>query len=150
MPNTPCLIGEGAVAIYSVGMNTKEKKVINNIFASVAEVHLVESDNAIDIVTIGIASGSGHIFEIARILIEKLTAMGLNAKIADPIVKQMLKGSAMLMQQSPDSPEILRNKVTSKGGTTEAALKVFAEKKLEAIFSQALEEAYKRAKALNQ
>lgn len=148
MPNTPCLIGEGAAAIYCVGMNAKEKTIVKNIFTAVAEVHCVNSDDAIDIVTIGIASGSGYLFEIARIMIKKLTALGLDAKIADPMVKQMLKGSSLLMQQSPNSPETLRNQVTSKGGTTEAALKVFSEKKLEEIFGQALKTAYKRAKEL--
>ena len=53
------------------------------------------------------------------------------------------------MQQSSDSPEVLREKVTSKGGTTEAALKVFSEKKLEEIFGLALDAAYKRAKELS-
>lgn len=149
MPNTPCLIGEGAAAIYFVNVSTAEQKIVKEIFSSIAQVHFVASDDAVDIVTIGIASGSGYLFEIARIFIEKLTAMGLNPKTADAMVKQMLKGSAALLQQATDSPEELRNKVTSKGGTTEAALKVFSEKNLKEIFNKALEAAYQRAKELS-
>lgn len=148
MPNTPCLIGEGAAAIYFAGMSPAEQKTVRNLLAPIAQVHVVDSDNAIDLVTIGIASGSGYIFEIARILIDKLTAMGLNKETADAMVKQMLKGSATLMQQSSETPEQLRTKVTSKGGTTEAALKVFQKKGLQEIFGQALEAAYQRAKKL--
>lgn len=149
MPNTPCLVGEGAAAIYFVSMSQSEKEVVKKIFAPIAQVHCVGSDDEVDLVTVGIASGSGYIFEIARILIEKLSAMGLDAKTADAMVKQMLKGSAALMQQSPMSAEELRNQVTSKGGTTEAALKIFSEKKLEEIFSEALDAAYRRAKELS-
>lgn len=145
MPNTPCLIGEGAAAIYFVGMSDAEKKVVQSLFAPIAQVHFVGSDDEVDIVTIGIASGSGYLFEIARILIEKLTAMGLKRETADAMVKQMLKGSAALMQQSSETPEELRNKVTSKGGTTEAALQTLQKKSLQKILEEALEAAYGRA-----
>ncbi|MBI4223466.1 MAG: pyrroline-5-carboxylate reductase [Deltaproteobacteria bacterium] len=148
MPNTPCLIGEGAAAVYFVGMSDAEQKMVQSLFAPIAQVHFVDSDDAVDIVTIGIASGSGYLFEIARILIKKLTAMGLKRETADAMVKEMLKGSAALMQKSTRSPEALRNQVTSKGGTTEAALKVFQQKGLQKILEEALDAAYQRAKKL--
>ncbi|MDO8493855.1 MAG: pyrroline-5-carboxylate reductase [Deltaproteobacteria bacterium] len=149
MPNTPALINEGAIAVRFFNMNAGEKKKVLQILKAVGEVHVVASDREIDLVTAGTGSGPAYIFEIARILIDQLSKMGLKRVVAEPLVKQMIKGSAALMRQSKDSPEALRNKVTSKGGTTEAALKVFKKEKLEKIFQKALTAAFKRGQALS-
>lgn len=148
MPNTPALVNEGAIGIYFSNMTVGEKKIVQKIFAAVGEVQIVRSDKEIDLITIGTGSGPAYIFEIARILINQLVRMGLSRTTAEPMVQQMIKGSAFLMQKSSNSPEELRNQVTSKGGTTEAALKTLKKNHLEKILQKALNSAYQRAKIL--
>lgn len=149
MPNTPALIGCGTCAIYFSGMNGREKSVVRRIFEAVAKVHIVSSDDKIDAATAMIGSGPAYVFEIARIFAEKFATMGFPKKEAEAIVKQVIHGSATLMLKSPDSPELLRDKVTSKKGTTWAALKVFKKRRLAQTLAEALQAAYKRAKALS-
>lgn len=149
MPNTPCLIGEGACAIYFTNMNAEEQKTVKQIFEAVADVHFVNSDDEIDMATAVIGSGPAYYFEITRIIADKLAALGMEPKKAEAMSKQVAKGAALLMLNSEDSPETLRNKVTSKGGTTHAALESFKEKNLEDTISKGVEAAYRRAKELS-
>lgn len=149
MPNTPCLIGCGAAAIYFSGMNAAEKKVVRGIFSAVAKVFEVHSDDKIDAATAMIGSGPAYIFEIARIFAKKFGSRGFPKKTAEQIVKEVFKGASLLMDQSSTSIEELRNKVTSKKGTTAAALKVFQKHHLHQTLEAALNAAYKRAKQLS-
>lgn len=149
MPNTPCLIGCGTCAVYFSGMTAAEQKIVREIFSAVAAVYAVNSDDKIDAATTMIGSGPAYVFEIARIFSEKFSQMGFAKKTAEQIVKDVIKGSALLMNQSRDSPEILRNKVTSKKGTTAAALNILQKSGLEIILGRALQAAYQRAKTLS-
>lgn len=149
MPNTPCLISEGACAIYSVNMNEEEKETVKNIFEAVAEVFFVNSDDEIDMATAVIGSGPAYYFEITRIIAAKLAALGTDPEKAEAITKQVAKGAALLMQQSKDSPETLRNNVTSKKGTTDAALETFKARNLQEVIDAAIDAAYQRAKELS-
>lgn len=148
MPNTPCLIGCGTCAVYFSGMTAAEQKIVREIFSAVASVYAVNSDDKIDAATAMIGSGPAYVFEIARIFSEKFSQMGFAKKTAKQIVKQVIKGSALLMNQSQDSPEKLRNQVTSKKGTTAAALQILQKSGLEKILGRALHAAYARAKTL--
>lgn len=149
MPNTPCLIGEGTCAIFFTALSDKEKTIVENIFSAVAQVFLVDSDDAIDASTAVIGSGPAYIFEIARILAKKYAALGIEPAAAEKIVQQVIRGSAHLMQQSADTPETLREQVTSKGGTTFAALEIFRSRGFEEILDAAVDAAYQRAKQLS-
>src|SRR3989338_1560522 len=114
MPNTPCLIGEGACAIFFTAMGPAEQRIVKEIFSAVALVFEVGSDDAIDASTAVIGSGPAYFFEIARIIAGKYATLGIDPAAAQTIVQQVVRGSALLMQQSTDSPETLRDKVTSK------------------------------------
>lgn len=149
MPNTPCLISEGACAIYLVNMNKEEKETVQNIFEAVAEVFFVNSDDEIDMATAVIGSGPSYYFEITRIIAAKLASLGMDPKKAEAMTKQVAKGAALLMSQSKNSPETLRNNVTSKKGTTEAALETFKARNLQEVIEAAIEAAYQRAKELS-
>ncbi|MBI4367692.1 MAG: pyrroline-5-carboxylate reductase [Deltaproteobacteria bacterium] len=148
MPNTPCAIGEGATAIYCLGMDAAERAIVRAIFAAVGAVFEVDSDDAIDLATAIVGSGPAYFFEIARILAHKLAAMGLPADIAAGMAAHVIKGAGALLVQSADSAETLREKVTSKKGTTAAALDCLRANHLERILGEALDAAYRRAKEL--
>lgn len=150
MPNTPCLVREGVAAIYfSETLNREEKESVEQIFRPIAQVFDFTSDKEIDIATALTGSGPAYFFEIARILSGKATALGLNTTDAEAMTKQLLRGSATLMLQSKDSLETLRDNVTSKGGTTQAALETFQKLELEKTLRAGLEAAFRRAEELS-
>jgi len=151
MPNTPCLIGEGVSGIYFTSNISKEKKnVVKEIFSAVSKVFFFKNETEIDTVTAATGAGPAYIFEFAIQMIQKTIAMGIDPKTAEAMIQQLFVGASLLMANSPDSPETLRNKVTSKGGTTEAALKKLKEYQIDKAISEALEAAFQRAKELSQ
>lgn len=151
MPNTPALVGEGVHAIYFSEETEDEKKAyIHKVFASIGEVFVFDEEEKIDVITGFSGSGPAYIFEIARIMTEKLSAMGVEEKMARQMIKSTLFGSAKLLKESDEDAETLRNNVTSKNGVTYEALEVFKKNNLEEIFGHALDAAFKRSKELAQ
>lgn len=149
MPNTPCLIGEGCAALYFSGMTRVERRIVKKIFSPVAKLHVVTSDDKIDAATTIIGSGPAYIFEIARLLAEKFATLGFPKYKAQAIVKDVFKGSSILMAQSRESLEELQERVISWRGTTWAALQLMKKRHLSKTISAALTAAYKRAKQLS-
>ncbi len=150
MPNTPALIGEGVNAIYfSPEVDLKMVELIEQLFHTTSEIFVFPEEKSIDIITGFSGSGPAYIFEIARIMIEKLVSMGITSRSANSMIKQTIYGASKLMLESYESPESLRNMVTSKKGVTSEALEVFKQNNLEQIFSNALNAAYQRAQELS-
>ncbi|MGB1694741.1 MAG: pyrroline-5-carboxylate reductase family protein, partial [bacterium] len=87
------------------------------------------------------------LFYLAEQMIEAAKNLGFQAEQAETLVKQTLKGASLLLQEQESAAE-LRRRVTSPGGTTEAALKRFAEGKVEVHLKDGLEQAYLRAREL--
>lgn len=149
MPNTPSLVGEGVNALYFTDdVNKKMKNEVINLFDSFSNVFVFEKEDEIDLITGFSGSGPAYIFEFARIMIEKMTSYGIDPNSASKMIKHTFLGASKLMVESDDSPEALRNKVTSKEGVTYEALKVFEDNNINKIFSDALDAAYKRSKEL--
>jgi len=149
MPNTPCLVGAGACALFFSEMNGSEKEIVQSLFSSIAKVYFVDSDDAVDMATATIGSGPAYFFEITRIMAAKMKEWGFDSKTAESIAKQVIHGASALMLKSEETIETLRNNVTSKKGTTEAGLESFKKNNLENTVNEALEKAYKRAKELS-
>jgi pyrroline-5-carboxylate reductase len=153
MPNTPALIGEGASALFA---NTRARPMMNKamrIFASVGKTVIVDNEDLIDAVTAVSGSGPAYFFALMEEMIKAGHRMGLPAEIAKILVLQTAKGAAMLATEGDklgESPAELRRKVTSAGGTTEAALKVFASREFGQIIEQALLAARDRSKELSE
>ena len=145
MPNTPCLLGEGVSGVYFQNYQASEQELVSKIFSAVGTVIEVKSDDEIDKITALTASGPAYVFEFSRILIEKAVSFGFTKQAATLMIKQLVSGSALLMKQSEESPEELRVKVTSKGGTTEAALDFLKQQQFENMLQDAVESAFKRA-----
>ena len=149
MPNMAAAIGEAITAI-SVGnaAGAQDLKLAREIFSTIGEVVEVD-EKLIDCVTAISGSGPAYFFYLIESLIDAAVELGIDREIAKRLVLKTALGSAKLPQAMKEEPKALREKVTSKGGTTEAALKVFESKKFKNIVKEAVNEALKRAKQLS-
>ncbi len=149
MPNTPALIGSGISAI-APGSHCKanDKEVARSIFQAVGEVVEVE-ERLMDAVTAISGSGPAYFFYLIESLIKCGMKYGLTEEVARKLANQTALGSARMVVQTGEDPKVLREKVTSRGGTTEAAFGVFDRAKLGEIYSEAVDAAVKRSRELS-
>jgi pyrroline-5-carboxylate reductase len=124
MPNTPALIGEGVTGMCATpGVNDVGREITQRIFASVCPVVVwVADETELDAVTAISGSGPAYVFHFIETLEAAGLALGLNAEGARLLAINTVLGAAKLAEASEDAPSTLREKVTSKGGTTAAAL----------------------------
>jgi pyrroline-5-carboxylate reductase len=116
--------------------------------AATGEVVWVGSEDALDIVTALSGSGPAYFFLLAELMAEAATQLGLEADAARRLAVATLHGSGLLAQMSDGDLARLRAEVTSKGGTTEAALRTLGNADLRAIVARALESATLRSREL--
>ncbi len=148
MPNTPVAVKEGTSA-FSIGkyISQEQEEIVESIFGAVGKTVKVE-ENLMDAVTALSGSGPAYIFYIIASLIEAAVSLGLDKKTATTLAIQTVLGSAKLLQETGEEPATLRERVTSKGGTTEAALLVLDEGRLKETLDKALKAAAKRSQEL--
>ncbi len=148
MPNTPVAVKEGTSA-FSIGkyISQEQEEIVESIFGAVGKTVKVE-ENLMDAVTALSGSGPAYIFYIIASLIEAAVSLGLDKKTATTLAIQTVLGSAKLLQETGEEPATLRERVTSKGGTTEAALLVLDEGRLKETLDKALKAAAKRSEEL--
>lgn len=150
MPNTPAAIGEGVSAWFaSENVSAKEKETVKTILSAIGKSVEVENEDFIDKATAITGSGPAYIFYLAEQIMETAKEMGFNETQAKEMVEKLFTGSVHLWKESKDDPATLRQNVTSKGGTTEAALNVMNDEKMPEIVKKALFRAYERAKELS-
>jgi len=149
MPNTPALVGLGMAALARGG-SAKEphERMARGIMETVGAVVTVPEDH-MDAVTAVSGSGPAYVFYLAEAMLGAGIELGLAPHVADQLVRQTLKGAGALLAQSHEEAHTLRQRVTSPGGTTEAALKVMEKAKVRAIFSKALRRAAERSRELS-
>ena len=146
MPNTPALIGAGIAGLYALPeVNAEEKKTAETILGAVGEVVWVIEERLLDPVTAVSASGPAYVFWFIEQLAATGMKLGLPADVAKKLALHTVLGAAKLAVSSSEPPATLRKNVTSKGGTTEAALKVFDEERLADRFARAVAAASERA-----
>ena len=149
MPNTPGLIGAGISGLYaSSEVSAAERRQAEEILKAVGEVVWLAEERLIDPVTAVSASGPAYVFWFMEQLARVGRTLGLEDEVAKKLALHTVLGAAQLALQSGESPATLRKNVTSKGGTTEAALRVFEEEKLAERFARAIEAASRRAAEL--
>lgn len=152
MPNTPALIGAGAAAIFATKKAKKRLNQVKRIFSAVGIAVIVNNENLIDAVTAVSGSGPAYFFLLMEEMIKAAQKLGLKKEIAEKLVLQTAKGAGLIAADAAnrkETPDILRRKVTSPGGTTEAALKVFSKNNFEKMVQSALFAAAKRSKQLS-
>ncbi|KAI8888338.1 pyrroline-5-carboxylate reductase [Backusella circina FSU 941] len=150
MPNTPALIGEGAVGLYAnSNVNSEQKKTIEYMMNAIAkEIVWVDKEEKIDAITGVSGSGPAYYFLMMEAMQNAGIAAGLTAKDAKALTIQTCLGAARMAQESEDDLATLRKKVTSPKGTTEAALQVMESKNIRQIMKDTVFAAEKRAKEL--
>jgi pyrroline-5-carboxylate reductase len=149
MPNTPALIGAGVSGLYALpGVNDAERKQAEAILGAVGATVWIENEALMDAVTAVSGSGPAYVFWFIEQLAAAGESLGLTQETSKKLAIETVLGSAKLAAQSADSPAVLRERVTSKGGTTEAALKAFEEQKLAERFLRAIEAARDRGAEL--
>ncbi len=145
MPNTPGQIGAGVTAFAPLReLSDKDNAIVENTLSSLGNFHEVDEVD-LDAVTALSGSGPAYVFEFAAALREAGVNCGLDEGLADALAIDTLLGAAMLLAESEESPESLRDAVTSPGGTTAAALKVFEEGGFRDLVDQALAAAKARS-----
>ena len=146
MPNMAATIGE-SISSISAGRNVtpEHMELAREIFLTIGDVVEVD-EKLVDAVTAISGSGPAYFFYMMEAMIEAGCAAGLKEDVAKKLVLKTALGSAKLLEMLKEDPAILRSKVTSKGGTTEAAIKVFESKKFKNIIRDAVKAARARSK----
>ncbi|CAM5791766.1 pyrroline-5-carboxylate reductase [Castellaniella caeni] len=151
MPNTPALIACGMTGMTAMpGVDADDRALAETLLRAVGEVLWVPDDTAIDAVTALSGSGPAYVFLFLEALIAAGVRQGLDAEQARQLALATFHGATQLATLSPDTPAVLRERVTSKGGTTAAALAVFEQRGLAAIMDEAVAAAARRAHELAQ
>ena len=124
MPNTPMLVGQGCTAICrGPGATDDDLAFAQRLFAAAGEVFMV-AESAIDAVTAVSGSGPAYFFYLVEAMVAAGVAEGLDEDMALALARQTCAGAAALLTQSGEKPADLRAKVTSPGGTTQAAIAI--------------------------
>ncbi len=146
MPNTPALIQAGATGLFANQKTTDELKLIaDNILSAAGMTLWVDNEAQLDAVTAVSGSGPAYFFLFLQAIQTAGTELGLDEATAGMLAKQTALGAARMALESNDSPATLRKKVTSKGGTTAAAIASFENNHFDDIIRQALTAAHDRA-----
>ena len=126
MPNTPCLIGQGASAIAHDDVEDSDVEVVMGFLTSVGNVVKVE-DRLMDSVTGLSGSGPAYVFTFIEALIDGAVLTGMPRSTARELAIQTVIGAALMVDQTGEHPAVLKDCVTSPGGTTIAGLKALEE-----------------------
>lgn len=149
MPNTPALIGQGVTGVYvPARLTAVDVDTATALMQSTGVVVRVQSEAMIDAVTAVSGSGPAYVFHWIESMLAAAEDAGFTAVDARTLVLGTLKGATALAEASDESPGVLRERVTSKGGTTAAALAVLNERGVMAAILQAVRAAKNRGAEL--
>lgn len=149
MPNLPAVIQQGVTGICKgKKAGTVDIKKAQELFSMIGDVVVVKEE-MMDALTAVSGSGPAYVFLFVEAMMKAAQLLGFKEKEARILVYQTLVGSAQMLMNTTDSAEVLRQKVTSKGGTTQAATEVFLNKGFMMMFDVAFKAAQKRAKELS-
>ncbi|MBB6175040.1 pyrroline-5-carboxylate reductase [Nocardiopsis mwathae] len=150
MPNTPALVGKGMTAI-AAGTHTTPEQLdhAERLLRSVGEVVQVPEKH-MDTVTALSGSGPAYFYFIAETMVEAGVAMGMPRDTAQRLVGQTIAGASAMLNESGEHPVVLREAVTSPGGTTAAAVRELDRHGVRTAFADAIEAARDRSRALSE
>lgn len=150
MPNTPALIAAGATGLMAgSGVSEAERAQVQMLFKAVGEVVWVDDDHAIDVVTSLSGSGPAYVFLFLEAMISAAVEQGMDAAQARRLALATVSGATQLAGLSHEDLATLRERVTSKGGTTAAALDVLNQNDFSGTVRNAMLAAAKRAEELS-
>jgi pyrroline-5-carboxylate reductase len=151
MPNTPALIGKGIAGLFARTAATADDcAAVERVLAPTGNLLWFSVEADLDAVTALSGSGPAYVFYLLEAMVEAGTQMGLPIEAARRLAQETIAGAAQLAMQSSESPATLRERVTSKGGTTHAAITSLNDSDVKAAFVRALLAARDRAEELGQ
>ena len=151
MPNTPALVGKGMTGLFArPEVDAAGKALIESVIGSTGEFTWVDKEEHLDAVTALSGSGPAYVFLFLEAMTQAGVNMGLSAEQSYKLAVATFAGGSELAARSSESAEVLRQRVTSKGGTTYAAITHMQEQKLPEHFIEAMRKAEARAKELAQ
>ena len=149
MPNTPALIGQGVSGLYArAAVSVGERTVVERLLAPTGQTLWVEREEQLDAVTALSGSGPAYVFYVLEALIDAGIELGLSAAQSRQLALATFAGATSLARDAAEPPEVLRQRVTSKGGTTDAAISALDADGVKAAFRRALKAAHRRAAEL--
>ena len=149
MPNTPALVGQGMTALFARPAATPADRVlVDSVIETTGEHLWLTDESQLDAVTALSGSGPAYVFYFIEAMIEAGMAMGLSQQQAHTLAIGTFVGASALAQTSSEPPDVLRARVTSKGGTTHAALTSMEQDNLKMQFIRAMHAARQRAREL--
>ncbi len=149
MPNRPALVGAGVTGLYAPGhVSAVHRAAAERIMQAVGEVVWVSTEDEIDVVTALSGSGPAYFFLLAELMAQAASELGMEPAAARRLAVATLHGAGQLAHSSDGDLARLRAEVTSKGGTTEAALRTMENADLRGIVARALDAATRRSREL--
>ena len=151
MPNTPALIGQGISGLYAnQTVSAEQRAQAQGILEAVGQVVWVHEEEALDAVTAVSGSGPAYVFYFIEAMQQAAIDAGLDTQTARELVLQTVRGATELAAQSTEPVSVLRERVTSKGGTTERALATLQQHQVAGAIVQAVHAARVRATELGE
>ena len=149
MPNTPALVGQGMTALFACpAVTSAEKAQVEQVIATTGQFLWVAQESQLDAVTALSGSGPAYVFFFLEAMTAAGVGMGLDREQAYRLAVATFSGAASLAAASSEPPEVLRQRVTSKGGTTYAAITHMENAGIQAAFVAAMQAAERRAREL--
>ena len=151
MPNTPALIGQGVAGLYATpAVDAAARAEVDALFAPTGAALWLDDENQLDAVTALSGSGPAYVFYFLEAMMQAAAEMGLSTAQGRLLAEHTFAGATALAQLSPLAPQELRAQVTSRGGTTFAAISSMENSEMKAAFVKALHAARTRAQELGQ
>jgi pyrroline-5-carboxylate reductase len=149
MPNTPALVGKGMTALFArAAVSAADKQRVEQVIATTGESLWVAQEKQLDAVTALSGSGPAYVFYFLEAMTQAGSEMGLDAEQARRLAVATFAGASELARASQEPLQLLRERVTSRGGTTYAALTSMEQDGVKTAFVKALHAACKRAEEL--
>ncbi len=149
MPNTPALIGKGITAMFArTAVTADDKKNVEQVIATTGDSMWLDNEAHLDAVTALSGSGPAYVFYFIEAMIQAGVDMGLTLDQSRKLAIGTFGGASELARTSPETPAVLRQRVTSKGGTTYAAITSMEQDNVATMFMRAMHAAKHRAKEL--
>lgn len=149
MPNTPALLGLGATALYATGAcSAQQREQSEALLATAGTIRWVTKESDLDAITALSGSGPAYFFYLIEHMANAAESLGLDAELSREFAIETAFGAASMARSREHPPHVLRENVTSKGGTTAAALAVFDQKGLPELITKAMRAAQERAAEL--
>lgn len=149
MPNTPALVGLGMTGLFArSAVSAADRAQVEAVLAPTGQLLWVAREEDLDAVTALSGSGPAYVFYFVEAMMDAAARMGLSAEQGKQLALGTFAGATALAQASPDAPSVLRERVTSKGGTTYAALTALEASGVKHAFVDAMKAAQQRAREL--